>query len=197
MSPTPSPELIRLNAAPRDAALALMEPMAERSAWVAEAAVDARPFASDADVAEALIEAILAVPAPRRVAMFRAHPELAGREAALGRMTDASTGEQGRLGLLDLSAEDRARLARLNAAYQARFGYPFILALHRAESLESVFAAFEARLRADPVEEKITALAEIASVIRARTARAFGAPCAESASSPAAFPAVDPQEMSQ
>ncbi|WP_108260385.1 2-oxo-4-hydroxy-4-carboxy-5-ureidoimidazoline decarboxylase [Mangrovicoccus ximenensis] len=108
--------------------------------------------------------------------MFRAHPALAGREAAEGSMTAESTGEQGRLGLLSLSRTDAARLARLNAAYEARFGHPFILALHRIPDLGALFDTFERRLGATPLEEHASTLAEIASVIRSRTAAAFGAP---------------------
>lgn len=176
-----------LNQAPRHAALALLEPVVERSAWVAEHAVDCRPFASDQDVARHLIEAILQSDFQKRVALFRAHPELAGREAAAGTMTQASTSEQGRLGLTALSTETAPRLTRMNAAYATRFGYPFILALHRVPDLDTVFDIFERRLRASAVEEHVTTLAEIASVIAARTARAFG-PSALSA------PRHDPQE---
>jgi len=173
MTQTTSAFLTRMNAAPRETALRLIAPMAERSDWVAEAVVDQRPFENDATLAAALIEALLTAPAPRRTAMFRAHPELAGREALEGGMTEASTGEQGRLGLLSLDPRSHARLARLNAAYQSRFGYPFIIALHRVPDLDTLFARFEARLHADPVEEHVTALAEIASVIRARTIQVY------------------------
>ncbi|SFJ67273.1 2-oxo-4-hydroxy-4-carboxy-5-ureidoimidazoline decarboxylase [Celeribacter neptunius] len=173
MTQTSSAFLTEMNAAPRDAALRMIAPMAERSDWVAEAVVDQRPFADDMTLALALVEALLAAPAPRRTAMFRAHPELAGREAIEGSMTEASTGEQGRLGLLSLDPRSHARLSRLNATYRSRFGYPFIIALHRVPDLDTLFARFEARLHADPVEEHVTTLAEIASVIRARTIQVF------------------------
>ncbi|MGO4852873.1 2-oxo-4-hydroxy-4-carboxy-5-ureidoimidazoline decarboxylase [Phaeovulum sp. W22_SRMD_FR3] len=164
-----------LNKAPRCEAVAMLAPLVERSAWVGEATVDARPFESDEALAEALIETILAADAARRLDLFRVHPDLAGREAIEGSMSAASQGEQGRLGLLQLAPGDMARLTQLNAAYRARFGHPFIIALHRVADLTSLFATFEGRLGATPIEEHITTLAEIASVIRARTARAFGA----------------------
>ncbi|WP_323767526.1 2-oxo-4-hydroxy-4-carboxy-5-ureidoimidazoline decarboxylase [Marinovum sp.] len=173
MTPSQTDLLTRLNAAPRDAARAMIAPLAERSEWVADAAVDQRPFTSDGDVAAALIEVILAAPAARRVAMFRCHPELAGREAVAGRMTEESQGEQGRLGLMSLDAGTHRHLTQLNAAYEARFGYPCIIALHRVPDLDTLLQSFETRLTADPVEEHVTTLAEIASVIRARAARAF------------------------
>lgn len=163
-----------LNSASRKAAIAMVAPLVELSGWVGEATVDARPFESDAALAEALVETILKAGTERRVAMFKVHPELAGREALKGSMTRASQSEQGRLGLLDLAADDLARLSRLNAAYRARFGYPFIIALHRIEDLQTLFATFEQRLSATAVEEHTATLAEIASVICARSAKAFG-----------------------
>ena len=163
-----------LNSASRQTAIAMLTPLVELSGWVGEATVDARPFASDAALAEALVETILKAGLERRVAMFKVHPELAGREALTGNMTVASQSEQGRLGLLNLAAADLARLSRLNAAYRVRFGYPFIIALHRIEDLQSLFATFEQRLGATTVEEHTTTLAEIASVICARAAKAFG-----------------------
>ncbi|KMK68303.1 2-oxo-4-hydroxy-4-carboxy-5-ureidoimidazoline decarboxylase [Puniceibacterium sp. IMCC21224] len=163
-----------LNKAPRAEAVAMIAPLVERSDWVGEATVDARPFDSDEALAEALVEKILAADASQRLEMFKVHPELAGREALEGSMTEDSQSEQGRLGLLDVAPEDMARLRQLNADYRARFGHPFIIALHRVADLPSLFATFDRRLGATPIEEHTTTLAEIASVIRARTARAYG-----------------------
>ncbi|WP_172331145.1 2-oxo-4-hydroxy-4-carboxy-5-ureidoimidazoline decarboxylase [Mangrovicoccus sp. HB161399] len=182
-----------LNDAPRAEALAMIAPLAERSPWVAEAALGARPFESDEALARALVEAILSSSRETRIALFRAHPALAGREAAEGSMTAESTCEQGRLGLLSLSAADAARLGRLNAAYAARFGHPFILALHRIPDLGALFDIFERRLRATPLEEHASTLAEIASVIRSRAAEAFGA----AAANKTATPSNTPREQAQ
>lgn len=163
-----------LNQAHRDEALALLAPLVERSDWVAKDTLSARPFADDEAVAQALVETILLSGVDRRLAMFRVHPELAGREAMAGEMTTESQGEQGRLGLMSLDRQDALRLSRLNAAYRTRFGHPFIIALHRVPDLETLFNSFERRSAATPLEEHISTLAEIASVIRARAAAAFG-----------------------
>lgn len=178
---SPQPETVRLNSALSHlngsdgrAAAALLEPLVERSPWVAVAALSERPFVSGEAVAEALIEVILSADLATRRAVFRAHPELAGEEAAAGRMTEASTDEQSRLGLTSLAAGEADRLANLNASYRSRFGYPYIVALHRVPDLRALFADFERRLKANPVEEHVTALAEIASVIRRRATGAFG-----------------------
>lgn len=169
-----TPALDNLNSTTRTTAIAMVTPLVELSGWVAEATVDSRPFKSEEALAEALVETILKASMARRIAMFKVHPELAGREAVAGQMTPASESEQGRLGLLDLTPDDMAQLSRLNAAYQRRFGHPFIIALHRVPNLKSLFEIFERRLGATALEEHITTLAEIASVICARTAEAFG-----------------------
>ena len=163
-----------LNDAPRHRAIELLAPLVERSAWVAERVVDQRPFASDEEVTAALVEVILASPPETRHTLFCAHPEIAGREAMEGRMTDASASEQARLGLLSLAATEAERIRRLNGAYYARFGHPFILALHRVPDLNALFDTFERRLAGSPVEEHVSTLAEIASVIRTRAALRFG-----------------------
>ena len=167
-------ELLELNAAPRSVALGMLEPILENSAWVADRTVDFRPFASADELAQRLVDTILESGFEQRVALFRAHPELAGSEAAAGSMTEASTSEQGRLGLTALREQEAARLASMNAAYAKRFGHPFIMALHRIPDLDTVFDIFERRLAASAVEEHVSTLAEIASVIGARAERAFG-----------------------
>lgn len=169
-----------LNIAAADKALIMMEPLVERSAWVCEASLSARPFANSAALAEALMETIFLSGIERQRALFDVHPELAGREAMAGRMTDASTSEQARLGLLALSADDARRLAALNQAYRARFGYPFIIALHRVSDLGTLFEIFERRLTHSALEEHAATLAEIASVIESRVNRLFGDPPASS-----------------
>jgi OHCU decarboxylase len=170
----------KLNQAPRDEAIAATEPLVERSAWVAEMTVDARPFADHHALAAALVETILQAGFERRLAMFNAHQELAGVEASEDRMTRASISEQQRLGLWLLSPHDTRRLADLNAAYRERFGHPFIVALHRVGDVPALFDIFERRLRASAIEEHAATLAEIASVIHARAASAFGPAAASS-----------------
>ncbi len=164
-----------LNTAPRDQAVRTLSTLVERSPWVAEAAVAQRPFGSDEAVAEALVEVILAASATWRLALFNAHPELSGTEAAEGRLTAESTTEQGRLGLIALTGAEARHLSALNAAYRDRFGHPFIVALHRVPDRAALFEIFERRLGASPLEEHTTTLAEIASVIRSRCRDALGA----------------------
>jgi OHCU decarboxylase len=170
-----TPALDLLNKVRRQQAVSALAPLVERSPWVAETVVDLRPFASDAAIAKALVEVILAASPERRLALFNVHPELSGIEAAEGRMTAESASEQDRLGLTRLPQNELKRLNALNAAYRARFGHPFIIALHRVPDRATLFETFERRLKASTLEEHTTTLAEIASVIRSRCRKAFGA----------------------
>ena len=159
-------------AAPSDA-LDLLEPLVEMSPWVASAVIDQRPFRSIEDLASALVEVILRSAKERRISLFQAHAELAGAEAVAGQMTAHSQTEQGRLGLTSLSGAEAELLARMNAEYCARFGHPFIIALHRVPDRAALFKSFERRLGASPLEEHVTTLSEITSVILSRTGRSF------------------------
>ncbi|MBS0444322.1 MAG: 2-oxo-4-hydroxy-4-carboxy-5-ureidoimidazoline decarboxylase [Proteobacteria bacterium] len=137
----------------------------EHSPWVAEAAWDARPFASADALHGAMIAAIRQVPVERRIAFLNAHPELAGKEAEAGTMTDHSTFEQ--RGLDALSRDEVVELRRLNAAYRARHGFPFIIAVldhTRAQIVEQL------RLRTDrdSAGELAEALAQITRITRRR-----------------------------
>jgi OHCU decarboxylase len=108
----------------------------------------------------ALVGALRGLPAERQRALIRAHPELAGRLAQAGQLTQASTAEQGSAGLGALSAEELARFERLNAAYRARFDLPFVMAI-KGSGREAILTAFEARLRNDPEQEFQEALRQI------------------------------------
>ena len=85
---------------------------------------------------DALARCIHDAARPEQIALLRVHPELAGREAVAGTMTPDSSAEQARLGLMALSPQAMARLAALNRAYQARFGFPFVVALRLHDSLD-------------------------------------------------------------
>lgn len=108
----------------------------------------------------ALVGALRGLPAERQRALIRAHPELAGRLAQAGQLTQASTAEQGSAGLGALSAEELARFERLNAAYRARFDLPFVMAI-KGSDREAILTAFEARLRNEPEQELQEALRQI------------------------------------
>jgi 2-oxo-4-hydroxy-4-carboxy-5-ureidoimidazoline decarboxylase len=144
----------------------------EHSPWVVERAWAQAPFAGFEALYDALARCIHEAAQPEQIALLRVHPELAGREAVAGTMTADSSAEQARLGLMALSPQAMARLTALNRAYQARFGFPFIVALRLHDSLESVLLAGEARLAHDLDTELPVALGQVCEVMRGRLARA-------------------------
>ena len=91
--------------------------------------------------------AVRAAPADARLALIRAHPDLAGKAARAGALTADSTNEQASVGLDRLTEEEFARFHRLNDAYKAKFGIPFIVCVRR-HTKDSILRQFERRLDA-------------------------------------------------
>lgn len=161
-----------VNALDRAAFVARFGGIFENSPWVAERAWAARPFADVAGLHGAMVRAMRASGAADKTALLRAHPELAGREAKEGRLTADSTGEQKSAGLDRLAPEEMRRLSELNAAYRAKFGFPFIIAV-RARTKDEIFAEFARRLARTPGEELEAALGEVEIITRIRLERMF------------------------
>lgn len=144
----------------------------EHSPWVAQAACRKRPFADLDALHGAMIEAVRALPPEQQVQFLRQHPELAGKEAQAGTMTEHSTTEQA--GLNAMSRDELAQLRTLNAAYAARHGFPFVIAV-LASTRAQIFAALRQRMGNDTEHERATALGQIAIITRLRLQRLFEA----------------------
>ena len=102
-------------------------------------------------------------PRERQLALIRAHPQLAGRQAEEGELTEESSREQASAGLDRLSPAEHARLAELNRRYGERFGFPMIVCV-REHTTDSILAWGSARLERSPDDELATALGEIAKI---------------------------------
>jgi OHCU decarboxylase len=135
----------------------------EHSAWIAEGAWTLE-LGPAHDTAEGLLSALSrvfrAAPEDRRLAVLAAHPDLAGKLAQAKRLTEASTAEQASAGLDALTDAERAEFTRLNDAYTARFGFPFIIAV-RDNTKASILAAFQRRLANDREAEFAEACAQV------------------------------------
>ncbi|HCL85752.1 MAG TPA: 2-oxo-4-hydroxy-4-carboxy-5-ureidoimidazoline decarboxylase, partial [Comamonadaceae bacterium] len=127
--------LEQLNAASLPDAVALLDGVYEHSPWIAEAALAQRPFTSLAHLKHAMVRVLAEAGVDKQLALIRAHPELAGKAAVSQQLTAESTNEQSRAGLTDCSPEEFARIQQLNAEYNARFGFPFILAVRGPRGL--------------------------------------------------------------
>ena len=141
----------------------------ELAPWVAESAAARRPFQTVTTLHEAMMGAVRAASRDRQVEFLRGHPDLAGKAARAGAMTDDSKREQASVGLDSLSEEEFARFHRLNDAYKAKFGFPFIVCVRR-HTQESILAQFERRLGHDQATEFAAALQEVFFITRLRIA---------------------------
>jgi len=139
----------------------------ENSLWVAEQAWTARPFADVAALHAAMCDAVRKAPQTRQLELLRAHPDLAGRAARAGAMSASSVTEQASAGLDRLTDDEYERFARLNAAYTAAFGFPFVIAVRRHDKA-AILAAFERRLRNTKDVEVATALDQVFEITRLR-----------------------------
>src|SRR5262245_39447007 len=109
----PQVTLKKLNDGTRADFLAALGDIFEHSPWVAEAAADARPFASLADLYDRLSAGLQRASEARQLAVIEAHPDLAGKAARAGTLTRDSAAEQASAGLDRLSDEDYADFHRL------------------------------------------------------------------------------------
>ena len=141
-----------------------MSALFEHSPWVEQRA-DANPPSGDRHAD--LIAVVAAATRDEQLALIRAHPELAGKAAIDRTLTDASAAEQASAGLDRLTPEDYARFHALNAAYTARFDFPFIICVRRTDKA-GILAAMERRLAHDRDSEIATALGEIGEIVRLR-----------------------------
>ena len=140
----------------------------EHSPWVAERAWRSRPFDSLDRLHESMMLVVGESGREEQLALLRAHPELAGREAAKGALTPDSSTEQGRLGFLDLDRSHVQRMAELNRRYRQRFGFPCIVALRLHASRESVMADMLRRLGNTAQAELASALEQVGHITRGR-----------------------------
>jgi OHCU decarboxylase len=152
---------------PEEAFVARYGALFERAPWVAHAAFAEGPFAGIDELHAALVAAVRAAPRERQLDLIRAHPELAGREAAAGELTEASGREQASAGLDRLTAQEAERWSALNRAYSERFDFPLVVCV-REHTRESILAWGEERLAHEREEEIEVALGEIAKIARLR-----------------------------
>lgn len=141
----------------------------EHAPWVAEVAATRRPFATVTTLHEAMMGAVRAASRDRQLAFLNGHPDLAGKAARAGAITDDSRSEQASVGLDTLSDEEFERFHRLNDAYKAKFGFPFMICVRR-HTRDSILACFERRLDNDAAGEFAAALQEVFFITRLRIA---------------------------
>ncbi|XP_032735853.1 putative 2-oxo-4-hydroxy-4-carboxy-5-ureidoimidazoline decarboxylase [Lontra canadensis] len=146
----------------------------ERCPLIAAAVWSQRPFSNLEDLEKHFFAFIDDLPQSGQEGILRCHPDLAGRELQRGTLTAESQREQRGAGLTSLNADERLRLAELNAQYRARFGFPFVLAA-RLSDRAAVPRELARRLHCQPAQELRTALGEVKKIGHLRLADLLGA----------------------
>ena len=164
--------LDQLNAATADECVALLDGTYEHSPWIARAAAAHRPFASLVHLKLVLAQVVREGGQDAQLALIRAHPELAGKAMVSQTLTAESRNEQGKAGLTDCTPEEFERIQALNAAYNARFGFPFILAVRGPRGLglgkTEIIATLARRLQNHPDFERAECLRNIHRIAEIR-----------------------------
>ncbi|MFX1672277.1 2-oxo-4-hydroxy-4-carboxy-5-ureidoimidazoline decarboxylase [Paraburkholderia sp. A2WS-5] len=159
--------LDQLNTASTDAFVAALSGIFEHSPWVAEAAAQQRPYTSIDTLHKTMSNIVETAGEEKQLALINAHPELAGKAAVRGELTDESTREQSGAGLNLCTQEEFDKLQALNQAYREKFGFPFILAV-RGYDRHGIIANFESRVNNTRTDEMRASLDQIYRIARFR-----------------------------
>ena len=170
--------LQQINTASADEAATLLDGLYEHSPWVAQAALAHRPFRSLAHLKHVMANVVRDAGTDKQLTLIRAHPELAGKAMVSQTLTAESTNEQGKAGLTDCTPEEFARIQQLNADYNAKFGFPFILAVRGPRgvglSRHEIIDTFARRLDNHPDFELGEALRNIHRIVEIGLNDKFG-----------------------
>ena len=139
----------------------------ERSPWVPDLVYSERPFESRATLHQSMAAAVRRAPEVHRMELLCSHPELAGKEASDGTLTDESKREQAGAGLDQCTGAELAKINRFNQAYHSKFGFPFIIAVTGLDK-HQIIEAMESRLENSEDQEFDTAIGEVEKIARIR-----------------------------
>jgi 2-oxo-4-hydroxy-4-carboxy-5-ureidoimidazoline decarboxylase len=159
--------LSELNTMSPETFAAVLSGIFEHSPWVAEIAATLRPFDSIDALHREMSRVVETQSLTRQLGLINAHPELAGKAAVRGELTDESTREQKGAGLDRCTQEELDDLQRLNAAYREKFGFPYVLAV-RGYDLSGIVENLKARLDNSRGEELHANLDQISRIARFR-----------------------------
>jgi beta-ureidopropionase / N-carbamoyl-L-amino-acid hydrolase len=171
--------LDQLNAAPAAQALDMLGGVYEHSPWIAQQALASRPFATLAALKYALTASLSQASRDAQLGLIRAHPELAGKAMVDKSLTAESAQEQSKAGLTHCTPAEFATIQKLNSDYNAKFGWPFILAVRGPRgtglSKQNIIATFTRRLQGHPDFELQECLRQIHRIAEIRINDKFGA----------------------
>jgi 2-oxo-4-hydroxy-4-carboxy-5-ureidoimidazoline decarboxylase len=149
-----------LNGCNKDDFVAMLSNIFEYSPWIAEQVAAARPFGGVKQLFDAMKAAVDHAPAAQRLALIKAHPDLANKTQRAAGLTADSVAEQNSAGLEELSVAEYAAFERINSAYRSKFEFPYIVCARR-HTKDSILRDCEQRLPNDARTETQTSIAEI------------------------------------
>ena len=149
-----------LNACSKDDFVASLANIFEYSPWIAEQAASMRPFAGVKRLFDAMTAAVDRAPSELRLALIKAHPDLADKTQRAAGLTAESSAEQNSVGLDRLSDAEYVAFERVNNAYRSKFGFPYIVCVRR-HTRDSILRDFEHRLPNDAKTETQKSIEEI------------------------------------
>ena len=132
----------------------------EHSPWVAEQCYESSAGMSIPELAGIFASCVDNSSRDIRLALIRAHPDLAGRAAIRGELTAESNAEQASAGIGQCSEEEYEQFVRFNDAYKTKFEFPFVMAV-RNSNRQKILTAFAERVENDVDVEFETAMREI------------------------------------
>ena len=159
--------LSELNACSKDDFVAALANIFEHSTWIAEQAASMRPFAGVKELFDAMKAAVDRAPSELRLALIKAHPDLADKTQRAAGLTAESSAEQNSVGLDRLSDAEYVAFERVNNAYRSKFGFPYIVCVRR-HTKDSILRDFERRLPNDARTETQKSIEEICRIAALR-----------------------------
>ena len=173
--PSPGLPLIAdLNQLPRDAFVEALKPLFETAPPLAAGLFDGRPYRSYDELLDRAAAVIAGLAPDQKIEVINAHPRIGEQPAAVRRQSTLSYREQGYDGEAALDQDELARvyqrLAELNRAYEARFGFRFVVFVNRRPK-SVIVRVLEQRLERPREEEMQTALNDMLAIARDRLDR--------------------------
>jgi 2-oxo-4-hydroxy-4-carboxy-5-ureidoimidazoline decarboxylase len=156
-----------LNACSGSDFVAALANIFEYSPWIAEQVALARPFAGVNQMFDAMKVVVDRAPSELRIALIKAHPDLADKTQRAAGLTAESSAEQNGVGLDQLSNPENQAFERVNNAYRAKFGFPYIVCVRR-HTKDSILRDFERRLQNDGNTEMQKSIEEICRIAALR-----------------------------
>jgi 2-oxo-4-hydroxy-4-carboxy-5-ureidoimidazoline decarboxylase len=155
--------------------LSLFADIFEHSPWIASQVWDTGLGPGHDSVAglhQLFTEVVQAADKEQKLSLLLAHPQLAVGIARAPELTAASQAEQQGAGLDRCNPHEYAEFQNFNNVYQARFGFPFIMAV-KGSDRHKILDALRARLARKKEQEFQTAVDQVIRIGLFRIAGKF------------------------